>query len=173
MKEHRRYTEKFVKVIERISHVTGEATSYLLLITVLATLIEVVARYVFSAPTVWSYEVEMFTCGVLYVLVGAYNQSKRVHVNVDLAYRLMGPKLQRFLRLAVHFPLSIIFAGALTYMGAGYAWTSVGMMERSYTSWAPYVWPVKLALPIGALLLSLQLVADFLCDIYNLEVKEK
>lgn len=139
--------------------------SYLLLITIAAATIEVVARYVFGSPTTWAFEVETFTCGILYVLVGAYVQKHRSHVCVDLVYERLSKRTQRLLRLWVHFPLAMVFAVALTYMGATYAWTSIQLWERSYTAWAPLIWPVKLMLPVGSLFLVVQLLSDFLRDL--------
>ncbi|MFZ3046430.1 MAG: TRAP transporter small permease subunit, partial [Desulfatirhabdiaceae bacterium] len=73
------------------------------------------------------------------------------------------------LRMAVNFPLILIFSVALTYMGTEYAWTSIQMGERSYSSWAPLVWPVKMMLPIGSFLLVLQAISDFLRDLLMAE----
>ncbi|HOO89431.1 MAG TPA: TRAP transporter small permease subunit [Syntrophales bacterium] len=161
-------TRSLIAVIDGVSEWTGRIISYILLITVAATVIEVVARYIFNAPTVWSYEVEMFTCGALYVLVGAYCLLHRSHVSVDIVSQRFRPKTQKILNLVVVFPLILIFASALTYMGAKYAWTSIQMGERSYTSWAPILWPVKITLPIGSLLLIFQSVAEFLRELYSL-----
>lgn len=152
--------------IDALSDRVGKGVSYLLLITMAATAIEVVARYGFGNPTSWAFEIETFTCGILYVLVGAYVQRHRAHVGVDLVYQLLSRRAQRLLRLGVNFPLGLVFAAALTYMGATTAWTSVQLLERTYTAWAPPVWPVKLMLPVGGLLLVLQLISDFLRDLF-------
>ena len=169
MSLHNRILKTVVNTIDTLSRVIGKAVSYIILVTIAATVIEVCARYVFSSPTVWAYEIEMFTCGVLYVLVGAYVQLDKSHVNVDIIYQTFGKKLQRFFRLTVNFPLILIFSASLTYMGADYALTSIQMWERSYTSWAPFVWPVKLMLPIGSFFLMLQAISDFLRDLFQME----
>ena len=157
-----------ISVIDGISEWSGRIISFVLLITVAATVIEVIARYFFNAPTTWSYEVEMFTCGAVFVFIGAYCLLHQSHVNVDLVSRRFSPKIRKMLSLIVVFPLILIVAGALTYMGFKYAWTSIQMNERSYTSWAPLLWPVKITLPIGSALLILQAVADFLRELYDL-----
>ncbi|MBW2636565.1 MAG: TRAP transporter small permease subunit [Deltaproteobacteria bacterium] len=161
-------SRSLIAVIESVSEWTGRIISYILLITVAATVIEVVARYIFNAPTQWSYEVEMFTCGAVYVIVGAYCLLHGTHVKVDIVSQWFSRKTQRRLNLFVTFPLILIIAGALAYMGAEYAWTSIQMGERSYTSWSPILWPVKITLPIGAVLLIFQAIADFLKELHEL-----
>ncbi len=42
------------------------------------------------------------------------------------------------------------------------AYESVTMLERTQTPWEPYVFHVILALPIAALLLLMQGIADFI-----------
>ncbi len=155
-----------VQRIDSLSTGIGKFSSYIILITVAATVIEVIARYVFASPTIWAYEVEIFTCGTVYVLIGAHCQRIKSHVSVDLVYRMFNPKFQRLLRMTVNFPLILIFSVALTYMGTQYAWTSIQMGEKTYSAWAPYVWPVKMMLPIGGFLLTLQAISDFLRDLF-------
>ncbi|MFH1079762.1 MAG: TRAP transporter small permease subunit [Pseudomonadota bacterium] len=156
-----------IAVIDGVSEWTGKIISYILLITVAATVIEVVARYFFNAPTMWSYEVETFTCGALYVLVGAYCLLHKSHVKVDVLSQRFSRQTSRIIDLAITFPLILIMAGALTYMGVGFAWTSIQMSERTYSSWAPILWPLKITLPIGSALVVVQAIADFLKGLHN------
>jgi len=160
--------QPLIAVIGNVSEWTGRITSYLILITVAATVIEVVLRYFFNAPTNWSYEVETFTCGAVYVLVGAYCSLHKSHVKVDVLSQSFSRKTNRIIGLAVTFPLILIMVGILTYIGVTFAWTSIVMNERSYTSWAPILWPLKITLPVGSLLLLFQAFADFLTELYDL-----
>jgi len=160
------FPQQLITFIGGISEWTGKITSYLMLITVAATVIEVVARYFFNAPTDWSYEVETFTCGAVYVLVGAYCSLHKSHVKVDVLSQRFSWRTSRIISLVVTFPLILILVGTLSYIGVEFAWTSILMNERSYTSWAPILWPLKITLPIGCMLLVLQAFADFLAELY-------
>lgn len=155
-------------IIDRINEWIGRIISYVLIITVSACMIEVLMRYVFNSPTKWSYEVEIFTCGTLYVLVGAYTLLHKKHVSVDLLYLKFSEKTKLIINLVIFFPLILIMAGGLAYIGFEYAFTSIAIRETSYTSWAPPIWPVKLMLPIGGVLLALQAIANFLRDLNKL-----
>lgn len=154
--------------IEKIIDLTGRIVSYLLIITVLATVIEVIARYGFNSPTIWAYEVEMFTCAILYALIGAYVLLHKGHVSVDLFYRRLSDREKIIINLVVFYPLILIMAGGLIYMGAGYAWASIIIGEKSYSSWGPPIWPVKLMLPIGSALIFLQATVDFIRNLSKL-----
>lgn len=159
---------RFVNLIDKASDVIGKAVSYLLLITVGACMIEITCRYMFNSPTVWSYEVEAFSCGILYMLIGSYVLLHRGHVGVDILYRKFNPKKQIFINIFVIFPLIAFTAAGLIYIGVGYFSTSFFMKETTYSSWSPYVWPIKMMIPVGGMLMMLQAFANLLRDIYTL-----
>src|SRR5690606_42064602 len=58
-----------------------------------------------------------------------------------------------------------IFAGTVLYFGASMAWDSLSRLEHSQSAWNPPLYPVKLTIPLGALLLLLQGLAKFLNDL--------
>ena len=48
---------------------------------------EVFARYYFTAPTVWAYDMSRMIYGAMFVLGAAYALSKGVHIRSDFLYR--------------------------------------------------------------------------------------
>ena len=55
---------------------------------------EVVARYVFTAPTVWVYDMSRFLYGALFMLGAGYALSKGIHIRADFIYRNFPVKMQ-------------------------------------------------------------------------------
>ena len=49
---------------------------------------EVVARYVFTAPTVWVYDMSRFLYGALFMLGAGYALSKGIHIRADLSIEI-------------------------------------------------------------------------------------
>jgi len=155
--------------IDGINKWIGKTISVIILVTVAATVIEVIARYLFNSPTSWAYEVEMFTCGIVYVFVGAYVLLHNGHVGVDMIYNRLNLKWQLWINLIVVYPLILIMTLVLVYIGWDFAWTSFVTAERSYTAWAPLLWPVKISLPIGSALMVLQVISKILRDVNKLK----
>ena len=160
---------RLAEKIDGISAWVGKMVSTIILITVAATVIEVIARYIFNSPTSWAYELEMFTCGILYVLVGAYVLLNNGHIGVDMVYNRLSLKWQLRLNLFVGYPLILVMTLVLVYIGWDFAWTSFVKAERSYTSWAPLLWPVKISLPIGSALMVLQVFSNIVRDVNKLK----
>jgi len=65
---------------------------------------------------------------------------------------------------AITFPFFLIFCGILLWKGWEFAWRSIKMWEYSHSNWAPLIWPIKLTIPLGALLIILQGLSNLLSD---------
>lgn len=154
----------FMKGVTRMNKVIGKWVSYLIFAMFAFLLLEVGFRYLFNAPTVWTNELTQMLFGVYAVMSGGYIMAHRGHVNVDLVYSHMGPRLQAttdILTSTVFFAFTL----ALLYFGVDIARESIASMETSYSAWNPPIWPVKLAIPIGTGLLVLQGLVKLLEDI--------
>lgn len=159
--------------MERINDWTGKIVRYIVLATMMACVVEVVARYFFDRPTIWAYEFEQLTCAIIYILIGGFVLYHRGHVRVEVIYVKLRPKAQSFVDLFLSYPLMLIMSMGLTYFGALHAIDSMKIWEHTYTSWAPPIWPVKLMIPIGSILLALQVVSDFMRRIASLRKMKK
>lgn len=156
---------RLLNAVDSISLWSGKAVALLLLPIAGVMTYEVIARYAFSAPTVWSTEIVVMLAGTLYIVGGAYTQYLRGHISVDTLFNYMSPRWQTITRLVVHFPVFCLYVGVLLWAGTEFAWDSVAGNERSGTLWNPIIWPYKLVVPLGALLVLLQGTAQFVRDV--------
>ena len=69
---------------------------------------EVLARKLFTAPTMWAYDLSRFMYGALFMLGAGYALSKGVHIRADFLYRNFKTKTQGlidfWLYLLFYFP---------------------------------------------------------------------
>ena len=93
----------------------------------------------------------------------AFTQDKRGHIRVELLTQLFGPRLQSFLDMATHF-IALVFFGLLAWYSFGelsYSW-EIGEATMGTIRFPLY--PARLLLSFGAVLLILQLVLDVIAD---------
>jgi TRAP-type mannitol/chloroaromatic compound transport system permease small subunit len=157
--------DRLLDAVDTISLRSGQVIAYLLLPISGVMVYEVVARYVFNAPTIWSTEIVVMLAGALYIIGGAYTQYLRGHISVDTLYDYLPPWWQTLVRVFLHYPLFFLYVGVLLWAGTGFAWDSFVGNERSGTLWNPIIWPYKLVVPLGALLIFLQGTAQFIRDV--------
>ncbi len=156
--------EKYLKAIDQISEKSGKAVSFLILFLVGVIIYEVVARYLFKSPTNWAHEISQMIYGAYVILLGAYVLNRGGHVNVDLLYGRFQPRTRAIIDLFTWL-LFFYFCGLLLWKGGEMAWDSFVFRETDSTSFAPPLYPIKMMIPLGALLILLQGLAKFIRDL--------
>jgi len=159
---------KFLKgilpFIDAVNGWIGKVIPYGGLIVLVLVLVEVIMRYVFNAPSVWRNELTQMVFGVYIVLSGGYLLLLKGHVNVDLVYNRFSPRGKAILDILT-FPLFFLFAGMMFIYGGSLALESLARFEHSQSAWNPPIYPIKMAIPIGAALLLLQGIAKLIRDL--------
>lgn len=143
-----------------------QATVWLMAIVVPVMLYEVIARYVFNAPTVWGMELAVLLFGPYFLLGGPYLLHLKGHVALDVARQRLSPAWQRRLDL-VNFPIIVLFCAILLYFSAPAAYSAFTYRETSFSAWNPPIWPVKAAVPLALTLMLLQAVVEFLRTLFG------
>ncbi|NJO34434.1 MAG: TRAP transporter small permease subunit [Rhodospirillales bacterium] len=162
-----RWMARVITAIDRFSHAVGWLVAWFTVPIMGAMIYEVVARYAFTAPTVWAYDISRMFYGAAFVLGGGYALSRGIHIRSDFLYRNWSVKTQgridTMLYLTFFFPTMLL----LLWVSGEWAWRAVSMGERSMdTAWAPLLGPVKSTLPVGILFLIIQGISELLKSSY-------
>jgi TRAP-type mannitol/chloroaromatic compound transport system permease small subunit len=160
--------KRILHTIDLISEWSGKIFSWLLLVTALIISFEIFMR-MFGSAQVWVFDITLFTAGVVYVMGGAYTMLRNKHVRMDILYTRWSPRTRALMDL-ITLPGFIVFVGILIWQGGVRAWESFLAKETIFTAFQPPIWPVRWAIPIGALLLVLQGLAKAVRD-FNMVVR--
>jgi TRAP-type mannitol/chloroaromatic compound transport system permease small subunit len=160
-----------IKFICAINRWIGEILSYFLFIIFILLFAEVLLRYLFNSPTVWTNELSQMLFGSYVILCGGYILLGGGHVNVDILFSRFSKRTKAGLDLITSI-LFFLFCGMLLIYGGSLAFESLGLWEHSESAWNPPIYPVKLMIPLGALLLILQGIAKFIIDVFIVFGKE-
>ena len=156
--------KKFLKFIDRMNELIGKAISYLILILVGVIVYEIVARYFFNSPTIWAHEISQMVYGAYVILLGGYLQQRKGHVNVDILYLRFKPRTRAIIDLFTWL-LFFAFCGVILVKGGEMAWDSFLYREADSTVFAPPIYPLKMLIPLGGLLLLLQGLVKYIGDL--------
>jgi TRAP-type mannitol/chloroaromatic compound transport system permease small subunit len=150
--------------IDKLSGFSGQFVALWSVIAVFVYYYEVISRYVFNSPTNWAHESMFLMFGMQYLLSGAYALREGSHVRVDVVYALLPDRAKAIVDV-ISSLFFFIFTIALLWTGWTFASDAISVWEVSFTEWAIQYWPVKLAIPIGAALITLQGIAHLIKDI--------
>jgi TRAP-type mannitol/chloroaromatic compound transport system permease small subunit len=155
-----------LKIIDTINLKIGEYFSWVVYILTAMVCLEVFRRYVFNSPTTWSFEVTLWLFGVPAVLGGGYLLLNKGHVNTDIIYKRFSTRVKAIIDVITSI-LFFLFVYALIHHGWNMAVNAVVLKERTWSEWAPIIWPIKSSIFIAAILLLLQGIALFVRNLYT------
>lgn len=160
-------TYKCIIVINSINNSLRLPVIALIFIMSVATTYAVVMRYVFDNPPLWSLELNVNLLCIVVYLSGGYVLFKDSHIRVDLIYARLSIRGRAILDL-VSFGLVAVFCVLLIVEGLDIALVAHAQGRYSLYSMGWPVAPLMMTVPIGGLLLLLQSLIKFGCDIATL-----
>ena len=154
---------RLIYAIDQLSKTVGHAFAWCIVILTLGTCFEVMMRYLFNDPTSWAFDLSYMMYGAVFYMAGAYTLSRGGHVRADMFYRKWPERTQATVELVLY--LTFFFPGilALVVAGSDYGIESLRIREVSVNSPAGMpIWPLKMMICVGALLIAIQGFAEVL-----------
>lgn len=150
--------------LDRTSLNIGKFFSFSIYIVMVIIVLELLLRWIFNAPTEWAHEASSMLYGVYFILGGAYTLIKREHVRMDIVYARLTFRGKAIADIST-FVLFAIYSAILIWFGGKTAWHSLLINEHSQTVWGPPLYPTKIILVIGALLIFIAGCNKFVRDL--------
>jgi TRAP-type mannitol/chloroaromatic compound transport system permease small subunit len=171
---------RMVRMIDRFTDATGTWVAWLNVPLVVVVTIEVLARYLFSAPTIWSFDLTYMLYGTIFMLGAAYALHKGAHIRTDFFFEKWSIRTRGVIDSVAY--IGFFFPGIFIFLAVGwqeglYAYQIGETSEQ--TPWRPILWPFKMVVPLACLLLLIQGVSETIKSVYaartgiELEHKEK
>jgi tripartite ATP-independent transporter DctM subunit len=144
-------------VVERAIQWIAMNASYLYLVATVATTYEVVARYIFNAPTDWAFEATIMLCSGCYLVAGGYVTQRKRHIAITALYDGATAQRKRTLDI-VAILFGLLAMGMLILSSWRQALMAVQIWERTGSSWNPPMPALlKPLIVVGAMLIFVQL----------------
>jgi len=153
----------YVRYVDAVSLRVGRFAMYLIF-AIMGILLYSSISKTFFQPSLWTLEMAQFAMVAYYLLGGGYSMQLGSHVRMDLAYGAWSDKTKAAVD-AVTVLFLIFYLGVLLYGGFSSTQYALKYGEKSYSSWAPYMAPIKIVMTFGIILMLLQAVAIFFKDL--------
>jgi len=166
-----RVIKGYVDGITATSKWVGLGSMYLVFGMIGILTFETVSRTIFNHPWIFTMEMAEFVMAAYYTLGGAWTLLLDGHVRMDLAYGKWSAK-NKALADCLTFVLIMFYLVILLLGGFISLEYSMKYHQKSYSSWAPPVTPIKIIMLFGMVLLALQVIAEFFKDLAKARGKE-
>jgi TRAP-type mannitol/chloroaromatic compound transport system permease small subunit len=146
---------------ERLVRLVGFIGLFLFPALIFVSVYEVVARYVFNAPTLWAFDLTFMIHGALFALTGAYGLQMKAHVRIDVLSTRLPRPVQHAANILSYLFLVIPAVWIVSDAGIRRSISAFQTNEVELVSaWSPIVWPFFVALALGMVALCLQSIVE-------------
>ncbi|NQZ33136.1 MAG: TRAP transporter small permease [Oceanospirillaceae bacterium] len=157
--------QKLCFAIDKTVMFSGKTAALLMPILAFVVAYEVFSRYLFDSPTIWAFDLSLFLFGYIAALGGAYAQQRRAHINVDILYNRVPPKVRSAFNLLT-FSLAIFFLVLIIAMSLGKYEEAIEFNYRRQSEWAPPMFHFWVMMIVASSLFIAQLGRDLISEIY-------
>lgn len=163
-----RKTVAFVHIIDRLNMRIAKVSGFLVIALMSVFMAGIIMRYVFVKPLMWEGDIAWLLFVVFSLLAAPYVLRQDGHVRLDVLYGRLSPERKAVID-AVTFIFFLLFVGIITWFAIQKAWWSVSVMETNWrTPFHGPIYPARIILALGSLLLLIQGVAEFICNISHI-----
>ncbi len=148
--------------IDELNERVGKAMTWLILIVVVISAGNAVVRYAMDWSSNALLEIQWYLFSAVFLLSAGYVLKRNEHIRIDIVTGRMGPRVHNWIDvfgiLVFLLPMALMTM-ALSWPVFTLAWTS---NEMSANPGGLVRWPVRLLMPIGFFLLTLQGIAELI-----------
>lgn len=150
------------RFIDALNERIGHAVSWALLAAVLICSGNAMVRYSFNMSSNAWLEIQWYLFSAIFLLASPYTLRRNEHVRIDVIAGRLSKRAQAWIDLFGFLCFLLPMTLIILYFAVPYAVISVQSQEYSSNAGGLIVWPAKLLIPIGFLLLSLQGISEFI-----------
>lgn len=150
------------RFIDSLNEKIGHGISWALLLAVLICTGNAVIRYVFNMSSNGWLEIQWYLFAAIFLLATSYTLRRNEHVRIDVIVSHFSKRTQVWIDLIGFIVFLMPATLLILYYGTPYAWISIQNQEVSSNAGGLIVWPVKLLIPVGFVLLALQGISEII-----------
>ncbi len=144
------------KRIDALNERIGLAVSWALLAAVLICSGNALVRYMLNTSSNAWLEIQWYLFGAMFLLASAYTLKRNEHVRIDVVVGRFSKRTQVLIDIFGFVIFLMPAAVLILYFALPFAFESIRNQEVSSNAGGLIVWPAKVLIPIGFLLLTLQ-----------------
>jgi TRAP-type mannitol/chloroaromatic compound transport system permease small subunit len=147
---------ELARLIDRLNERIGYGVYWLILVMVIVSSLNAISRKLFNVSSNAFLEIQWYLFAAVFLLSAGYTLLRNEHVRIDVLVGQFSPRVQLWIDLTGTLLFLFPFTLLVLYLSTSYFAISFSGQEYSPNPGGLLVWPVKLLIPVGFLLLSLQ-----------------
>lgn len=150
------------RLIDAINEKIGLAVSWALLLAVLICAGNAIIRYSLNMSSNAWLEIQWYLFAAMFMLASAYTLKRNEHVRIDVIVGRFSRRTQAIIDILGFLFFLLPVSLLILYFSIPYAMESIRNQEVSSNAGGLILWPAKLLIPVGFLLMILQGVSELI-----------
>ena len=156
-----------IRTIDKFTEVTSHVFVVVIVPLILANVVEVFARYVLRAPTMWALDVTTMSYATLFMLGAALALLKGAHVRTDMLWEGFSDRTKGMIDSLALVVFFLPTMAVLFYISIDDFFYAVSIDERSSSgAWTPILWPLRGVIPLTFFMLFLQGISELMKSLW-------
>lgn len=152
----------FSRLVDTINHRIGTSAGWLILVMVMVSVGNALARYLFDSGSNAWLELQWYLFSAVFLLGGGYALLHNAHVRIDILFMCFSRRNQLLIELFGTTFFLLPLALLMLYLSWPIFMNALISQEKSANAGGLLIWPARLLVPLGFLLLTLQALSEFI-----------
>jgi TRAP-type mannitol/chloroaromatic compound transport system permease small subunit len=153
---------KFSALIDWLNERIGWVCDYLVLIVCLISAGNATMRYTINYSTNAFLEIQWYLFGAIVLLGASYTLRRNEHVRVDVVYSMVSDRTRLWIDTLGIVLFLLPFTLFMIFLSTPFFLTSFRSGEVSMNAGGLILWPAKILIPLGFILLTLQAISELI-----------
>jgi TRAP-type mannitol/chloroaromatic compound transport system permease small subunit len=150
------------RAIDRMNEFIGKTVGWLILLSILISAGNAIIRKVLNTSSNAWLEAQWYLFGAAFLLAAAYTLKQNEHIRIDVIYGMFSRRTQHWIDLFGHVFFLMPFVILMISYFVPYFLLSFRTGEVSTNAGGLIIWPAKLLLLVGFILLGIQGISEII-----------
>nr|WP_298686083.1 TRAP transporter small permease subunit [uncultured Dongia sp.] len=148
--------------IDAVTVFIGRQVKWLVLVAVIVSAGNAIIRKAFDSSSNSWLELQWYLFGAVFMLAAAYTLQRNAHIRIDVVSSHLQKRTRDWIDLFGHVVFLLPFVGMMLWLCIPFFWESYQSQEMSMNSGGLMVWPAKLIILVGFILLLAQAFSEII-----------
>lgn len=144
------------RLIDRFNEAVGRAAAWLILVAVLVSTGNALVRYALHMGSNAWLELQWYLFAAVFLLGSAWTLRRNEHIRIDVVVGRFSPKVHAWIDIIGGIFFLLPMCAVILRSGVPFAIDAIRSGEVSTNAGGLIIWPAKILIPIGFVLLALQ-----------------
>lgn len=150
------------RAIDRINEHLGKIAAWAIFVAVIVSAVNAIIRKAFGTSSNSWLELQWYLFGAVFMLCAAWTLKANEHIRIDIVSSRLSKKARDWIDIFGHMFFLLPFILVMLWLSVPFFWRSYESNEYSSNAGGLVIWPAKLLILLGFVLLLLQWASELI-----------